>query len=128
MTIILKTQEELYTAYRITNRLLAKKSLKPHEENILNAISVLIAEYEGSTEPKHASEMTPAEILEFLMDVETIDVPRLFIETGLSKGVIISILNGECMFSQLAIERLSRFFKISQTVLNNCNDNYKMNP
>ncbi len=111
----IKTDEHLAEAQKVMDRLLTKGKLDDGEEMYLDALSDLVATYEGVY---HAIEpASDAEMLRHLLEAKGITQAQLSHETGLAKSSISEVLAGKKPFSRKMIRKLADYFCVDVSVL-----------
>jgi HTH-type transcriptional regulator/antitoxin HigA len=86
--------------------------LRPDEADYLETLSLLIEAYDREHYPIAARKFSPLEMLQFLMEQNSMSTTALGELVG-SKGLVSEILHGKRELSKTHIRRLSEHFKVS---------------
>jgi len=110
----IRTDAEAAHAVAVADRLTDIEELTPEEEDYLLVLSDLIVAYEDEHEPD--LDVSPAEMLRYLIDSRGITQADVARGTGLSDATISHILVGHRPPSRRAIAALSAYFKVDPAV------------
>jgi HTH-type transcriptional regulator/antitoxin HigA len=109
----IRSDAEAAHAVAMVDRLTDRGSLTPEEEDYLTVLSGLVVEYEDEHEP---DDLTPGEMLRYLIESRGITQAEAARGSGLSDATISHILVGHRPPSRRAIAALSGFFKVDPAV------------
>lgn len=113
--ISIRSQNELDAAQAMIDRLLQKRALDKGEELYLDALSDLVASYEGAHCPIPPA--SDAEMLRHLMEAREVTQAELHRQTGIPKSTLSEVLAGKKTFSKPLIRTLADFFQVDVSVL-----------
>ncbi len=111
----ISSDDHLYAAQRVMDRLLAKGTMDRGEQWYLNALSDLVASYEDanfSIEPA-----SDADMLRHLLEAKGVSQAKLHRDTRISKSSISEVLSGKKPFSRKMIRRLADYFGLDVSIL-----------
>lgn len=113
--VVIQNDAELGEAIAVLDSLLCRGDLKVAEEEYMDTLGSLIADYEDK---HHAMEPpTDAGMLQHLMDAKGVTASELAEGTKISKSAISMVLSGTRNFSPKQIAAFSKFFCVSKAVL-----------
>jgi HTH-type transcriptional regulator / antitoxin HigA len=113
----IRSEEHLYEAQKVMDRLLAKAELDDGQDMYLDALSDLVGVYEDE---HHAIEpAADADMLRHLMEAKGVKQTQVSQETGIAKSTISEVLAGKKQFSRQMIRKLADYFKVDLSVLAN---------
>jgi HTH-type transcriptional regulator / antitoxin HigA len=111
----IKSEQHLYEAQKVMDRLLAKGNLDDGEEMYLDALSDLVGTYEDEHHPIEPA--SDADMLRHLMEAKGVTQAQLSRSTLISKSTISEVLAGKKPFSRQMIRKLAKFFNVDVSVL-----------
>jgi HTH-type transcriptional regulator/antitoxin HigA len=109
----LRSDAEAARAVAMVDRLIRLGSRTPEEEDYLAVLSNLVADYEDEHEP---DDLTPAEMLRYLIDSRGVTQTEVARGSGLSDATVSHILVGHRPPSRRAIGALAKYFKVDPAV------------
>lgn len=108
----IRSDADAALAVAVIDRLTDREALTAEEEDYLEVLSDLVADYEDEHEP----EGTPAEILRGLIENQGVSQADVARGTGLSDATISHILVGHRPPSRRAMAALAAYFKVDPGV------------
>jgi HTH-type transcriptional regulator / antitoxin HigA len=111
----IKSDEQLQTAQRVMDQLLAQGEIKGGEEIYLEALSDLVAAYEEEHYPIEPA--SDADMLRHLMDAKGVTQAQLSRDTAVPKSTISEILAGKKHFSRQMIRKFADYFRVDASVI-----------
>lgn len=110
-----RTQREYAQAFRQIAKLMsAGPELPQAESELLEILSLLVAQYESTEYP--IRDASPAEILSFLIDARGVTNVAVAREAGIPRSVITDILAGRRNISTANVAKLAKYFHVSPAV------------
>jgi HTH-type transcriptional regulator / antitoxin HigA len=107
----IRSDEQHRRAVEVVNALLDRTSLTADEEDYLDVLEMLIADYEASV--YEHPEFTPVERLRYLMEEHAISPDELARRTGIVATSLSDILNGERRIGLRLGAKLAQHFDVS---------------
>ncbi len=111
----ISSDEHLATAGEVMDDLLARRKLHRGQQSYLDALSDLVASYEGEHFPIEPA--SDADMLRHLLDAKGVSQAQLHRETGISKSSISEVLSGKKPLSRPMMRKLAGFFQVDVSVL-----------
>jgi HTH-type transcriptional regulator/antitoxin HigA len=109
----IRSDAEAARAVAMIDRLVVLKARTPEEDDYLTVLSALVVEYEDEHEP---DDLTPAEMLRYLIESRGVTQTEVARGSGLSDATISHILVGHRPPSRKVIAALSAYFKVDPAV------------
>jgi HTH-type transcriptional regulator / antitoxin HigA len=110
----IRSETELDDAIRMTDSLLAKKSLLPEEEDYLEVLGDLVERYESQSHP--ITPLSDADRLQHLLEARDVTLYETAQATGIDESTLSEVLSGTHALNRDHIGRLARYFKVSPEV------------
>src|SRR3972149_836915 len=110
----IRSDAELDEAIKVTDCLLAKKSLLPEEQDYLEVLGDLVERYESQTHPM--APLSDADILHHLLEARGITQSEAAQSTGIAISTLSEVLSGKRTLNRDHIGRLARYFNVSPEV------------
>ncbi|MNS15709.1 Antitoxin HigA [compost metagenome] len=110
---ILRDAQDYEQALAIIDGLLAQDDLKPAEQDYLNLITRLVAEYEAEHHP--VPDVSGVEMLRFLMEQHGLKQKDL-VDVFKTPSILSEVLSGKRELNKAHIEGLSKRFHVSPAV------------
>jgi HTH-type transcriptional regulator / antitoxin HigA len=111
----IRTEAEHRRAIAVINGLLDRPALNPDEEDYLDVLGLLVADYEDSI--YEHPDFTPVDRLRHLMEEHTLTQAELARRTGIAVTSLSDILNGKRQISPRFRAKLAECFGVSTSFL-----------
>jgi HTH-type transcriptional regulator / antitoxin HigA len=111
----IKSEEHIREAQKVMDRLLARGELDDGEEMYLDALSDLVAAYEGEHYPIEPA--SDAEMLRHFLEARGVTQAQLSRDTTIPRSTISEVLAGKKPFSRRVIRKLADYFRVDASVL-----------
>lgn len=111
----IRSDEHLFAAQQVMDRLLARGELGPGREMYLDALSDLVAAYEDEHYPIEPA--SDADMLRHFLEAKGVTQAQLSRGTSIPKSTVSEVLAGKRRFSRQMIRKLAAYFHVDASVL-----------
>src|SRR6266481_2831117 len=112
---IVRTEAENEAYLQKIEELMSKKSLNVEEEDLLETLAILSADFEAKHYAVAVARPAPLEILQHLMEANSL-APKDLIDVFGSENVASLVYQGTCVLTVEHIRKLAKRFNISPAV------------
>lgn len=111
----IQSHDHLVAAQKVMDRMLAQNDLVHGDEVYLDALSDLVAAFEGAQVV--IGPASDAEMLRHLLEAKGVTQAQLSKDTGVAKSSISEVLAGRKAFSRQMIRKLAAYFNVEVGIL-----------